>query len=203
MNLRPWIYATIFFALGLTSGNLVSKIAVPPAFPEPHTPEDAKLLDRIARDIDALPIVKQLRAETYHLRADTVLEEDNHSLKQESQEQGWRELSINSLGEPPVLHTEAKTINTADTEKKTRRPFTQDTLAGAGRFGIQRAFWNPTTRELISVIWFGGALSGWPGMAHGGSIATVFEEGLSRVVAGPDGTLGAYRYTISHGRCRC
>jgi hypothetical protein len=32
------------------------------------------------------------------------------------------------------------------------------------------------------ILWFGFALTGWPGVAHGGSIATFFIEGLGKVV---------------------
>ncbi|KAG9383850.1 hypothetical protein A1F94_005761 [Pyrenophora tritici-repentis] len=32
-------------------------------------------------------------------------------------------------------------------------------------------------------------MSGWPGVAHGGAIATVFEEIMARMVAGPEGTV--------------
>jgi len=49
--------------------------------------------------------------------------------------------------------------------------------------GVQKIFWNATTGEAVSVIFFGGALSGWPGITHGGAIATVIDESLGRVAA--------------------
>jgi acyl-coenzyme A thioesterase PaaI-like protein len=36
------------------------------------------------------------------------------------------------------------------------------------------------TGEFVSVLWLGGAVAGWPGVAHGGLIATVLDESLSR-----------------------
>lgn len=55
-------------------------------------------------------------------------------------------------------------------------------MLGFGRMGIQRAFWQPTTKEIVMIIWYGGALSGWPGIAHGGCTATFFIEGLGKAV---------------------
>jgi len=63
-------------------------------------------------------------------------------------------------------------------------------LAGSQGLGIQRAFWNAETREMVAVVWIGGALSGWPSLAHGGAIATIFEDVMSRMVAGPDVSMG-------------
>jgi hypothetical protein len=70
------------------------------------------------------------------------------------------------------------------------RTLTKVSCAGARGFGVQRVFWNAATKELVAVIWFGGAVSGWPGLAHGGAIATVFTETLSRALIGPDRPLG-------------
>jgi acyl-coenzyme A thioesterase PaaI-like protein len=42
------------------------------------------------------------------------------------------------------------------------------------------------------VVWIGGGLSGWPGVAHGGAIATIFEETMARMIRGPSGAVGMY-----------
>lgn len=55
-------------------------------------------------------------------------------------------------------------------------------MLGFGRMGIQRAFWQPATKEIVMIIWYGGALTGWPGIAHGGCTATFFIEGLGKAV---------------------
>jgi len=33
---------------------------------------------------------------------------------------------------------------------------------------------------VVTVVWFGGAIAGWPGVTHGGVIATVMDESLGR-----------------------
>ena len=59
---------------------------------------------------------------------------------------------------------------------------TQETLNGPYMLGPQRAFWSSSKKELILVAWFGSRLSGWPTVAHGGSIATVMSDAMSRAV---------------------
>jgi acyl-coenzyme A thioesterase PaaI-like protein len=46
--------------------------------------------------------------------------------------------------------------------------------------GFQRIFYNAETGEVVTVVWFGGALAGWPGVTHGGAIATMLDEALGR-----------------------
>ncbi|KAL3422257.1 UPF0644 protein PB2B4.06 [Phlyctema vagabunda] len=58
---------------------------------------------------------------------------------------------------------------------------TTGALSGArGVGGFQRIFYNSETGECISVVWFGGALAGWPGVTHGGFLATIMDESLGR-----------------------
>ena len=58
--------------------------------------------------------------------------------------------------------------------------------SGSRALGVQRAFWNVDTNELVAAVWIGTALSGWPTLAHGGAVATIFEDCMSRMIAGPD-----------------
>lgn len=51
-----------------------------------------------------------------------------------------------------------------------------EALSGARALGVQRVFWNAKEHELVAVVWFGGAMSGWPGVTHGGGIATVLAD---------------------------
>lgn len=44
---------------------------------------------------------------------------------------------------------------------------------------MERLFWNAKEKELVAVVWFGGATSGWPGVTHGGCIATVMTEKMA------------------------
>lgn len=54
-------------------------------------------------------------------------------------------------------------------------------LSGARAVGgFQRIFRNKESGEIVNVIWFGGAISGWPGVTHGGISATIMDETLGR-----------------------
>ena len=54
-------------------------------------------------------------------------------------------------------------------------------LGGARALGgFQRIFVNEESGEQVTVIWFGGAIAGWPGVTHGGVIATIMDESLGR-----------------------
>lgn len=58
---------------------------------------------------------------------------------------------------------------------------TTGTLSGARALGgFQRIFHNKESGEIVNVIWFGGAISGWPGVTHGGISATIMDETLGR-----------------------
>jgi hypothetical protein len=57
-----------------------------------------------------------------------------------------------------------------------------ETLRGSMGLITPRAFWNEREKELIMVVYYGGALCGWPGIAHGGCTATVLLEGMGRAL---------------------
>lgn len=65
-------------------------------------------------------------------------------------------------------------------QERTHR-LTTGPLGGARAIGgFQRIFINKETGETVSVIWFGGAIAGWPGVTHGGVTATILDETLGR-----------------------
>jgi hypothetical protein len=144
-------------------------LACPPPQPTPGSAEDDLALQSLASQIDSLDIVKSLRAEEYHLHSDTQLGDSGKG------KSGWRELDIKDIISEDV-----------GKESKATRTLTQQSMAGARSLGVQRAFWNPITREMVVVLWCGAFLQGWPGLTHGGAIATLFDEAFTRVVAGPD-----------------
>lgn len=45
---------------------------------------------------------------------------------------------------------------------------------------LQRIFWNDKEGKVISVVFFGSGLEGWPTMIHGGALGTVIDENLGR-----------------------
>ncbi|KAH7634356.1 HotDog domain-containing protein [Sordaria sp. MPI-SDFR-AT-0083] len=54
-------------------------------------------------------------------------------------------------------------------------------LAGAnGIGGYHRVWYNKETGECVSVIFFGFATTGWPGVVHGGCLATLLDESCGR-----------------------
>jgi acyl-coenzyme A thioesterase PaaI-like protein len=66
-------------------------------------------------------------------------------------------------------------------EQERPRRLTTGPLGGARAVGgFQRIFINKDTGETVSVIWFGGAIAGWPGVTHGGVTATILDETLGR-----------------------
>ena len=76
---------------------------------------------------------------------------------------------------------------------------TAGALAGSRGIGVQRVFWHRSEQRLVSVVFVGGATSGWPGVMHGGAVATLLQENLERVTNGPE-VLGEQtgHYDMSH-----
>ncbi|KAK7192457.1 hypothetical protein DPSP01_009723 [Paraphaeosphaeria sporulosa] len=163
--LYAW-YGLVLFggvSAGLTIRNFVS-----PALPVPGSREDKVLLDALSSDAEQLDVVKFMRSQI------APVEESSDG----SERKGWVELDIKT-------HiTESK-----NDEGEQTRTITSQTLAGSKGLGVQRAFWNADTKELVAAVWIGSAMSGWPMMAHGGGIATIFEDCMSRMVAGPDASI--------------
>ncbi|KAI9709941.1 MAG: hypothetical protein M1820_003019 [Bogoriella megaspora] len=163
LSLRPYIFATTFTLVGLTAGKLLRHAYVPPAAPEPTSPADLVVLKEKEKEIDRLPTVKRLR-------------EDG----------GWREL--------PAYVGRDKSSANVDKDGRARieevlpgpRTLTGTAMAGTRGLGVQRMFWNEEIGELVTVVWFGQGLSGWPGVTHGGALATVLEESLRQVALGID-----------------
>ncbi|KZF20895.1 hypothetical protein L228DRAFT_202294, partial [Xylona heveae TC161] len=56
-------------------------------------------------------------------------------------------------------------------------------MAGTRGLPVQRVFWNEATGEATTVVFIGGGLGGWPGVTHGGALATLLDESLGRVAA--------------------
>ena len=54
-------------------------------------------------------------------------------------------------------------------------------LRGTRGIGLRRMWWNSKKQELVGVVFLGGALAGWPGVVHGGAVATILMEGIATV----------------------
>ncbi|KAI5291664.1 hypothetical protein KEM54_002053 [Ascosphaera aggregata] len=53
-------------------------------------------------------------------------------------------------------------------------------LNGSRAMGFQRIFWSATEKKVISIIYLGNAVTGWPGTIHGGLQAIILDEALAR-----------------------
>nr|POF05933.1 putative mitochondrial membrane protein fmp10 [Quercus suber] len=56
-------------------------------------------------------------------------------------------------------------------------------LQGAKGLGAERVFWDRGNKTLVAVIWYGSSVSGWPGVTHGGLIATTMSDKLALAAA--------------------
>ncbi|KAL9118636.1 MAG: hypothetical protein Q9187_004818 [Circinaria calcarea] len=142
-SLRPLIYATTFLFIGLTIGQYVRFIILPPPLPRPGSPEDLVFLRVLQDDAEKLPMVQELRSRPHE----------------------WTELSVYG--------------GLQESEKKSS--MTAGAMGGSRGLGVQRIFWNEKEQRTICVVFFGGALAGWPGVTHGGTIATILQENIERL----------------------
>jgi len=166
-------YAGIL-ALGVTTGLGARQFAAPLGLPTPGSPEDKLILQSLGKDIDRLDIVRSLRKQSFNLHSDTPIALSGSGDK--SKVKGWVEVDVDF----------------AKGEEAEGRTGILGAMSGTRGLGVQRAFWNADTREMVAVVWIGGGLAGWPGVGHGGAIATIFEETMARMVRGPVGTVGTY-----------
>lgn len=160
-------YASIL-ALGVSTGLGARHFAAPLGLPEPGSHDDELILQSLTADIDKLDIVKDLRKQSYSAHSDMTLS----SAADEEAYKAWVEID---LGKGEV-----------------QKGGLLGALSGTRGLGVQRAFWNAETREMVAVVWIGGGLSGWPSVAHGGAIATIFEEAMARMIRGPNGDIGTH-----------
>ncbi|KAH8811470.1 HotDog domain-containing protein [Xylogone sp. PMI_703] len=141
-SIRIYIYAAVFFIIGMSAGQYVRMVIAPPELPQPDTPADRAMVKYLQKQAEELPLVK--------------------ALSSDPEWESWpayQSLSFEERG--PRLTTGA--------------------LGGARGIGAyQTVFRNKSTGECITVVWIGGAMSGWPGVVHGGLVATLLDEGLGR-----------------------
>ncbi|EAT84820.2 hypothetical protein SNOG_07354 [Parastagonospora nodorum SN15] len=164
-------YAGIL-ALGVTAGLGARQFAAPLGLPNPGSPEDKLIVESLGADVDKLDIVQSLRKQSFNLHSDTAL--TGTGVAEKSKVKSWVEVDFDFV----------------KGEEAEGRTGILSALSGTRGFGVQRAFWNAETKEMVAVVWIGGGLAGWPGVAHGGAIATIFEETMARMVRGPNGAVG-------------
>lgn len=133
---------------------------------EPGSQDDLRILQSLDADIDELDIVREFRKQSYSVHTDMPLT----SAADLNAPKAWQEIELGKSG--------------------MERSGLLKSMSGTRGLGVQRAFYNPETREMVAIVWIGGGLAGWPGVAHGGAIATIFEEAMARMVRGPNGNIG-------------
>lgn len=170
-TVRPLIWAFFFGTLGFTAGKLVYNSLIPPTLPEPGSQADTQLLTQLSKDIDELAVVKELRAKSQtgpshseSLHTDIALGSGDGSTSSvgAAGQEHWVEL------QDPLK------LGTWTGPEHAKRLLSS--MTGASGLGVNRAFWNSSKRELVVITWIGGSLAGWPGVAHGGVLATMLEE---------------------------
>lgn len=83
---------------------------------------------------------------------------------------------------------------------------TSGPLAGSRGVGAyQHVFHNPSTGEVVAVVYLGAGTIGWPGVVHGGAIATLLDEHSARaalrdLAAGGGGGLLTANLDIAYKR---
>ena len=142
----------------MAGGQYVVHTIAPPALPEIGTREDSVLLADLNQQIDENFKVKVLRGKCLGMAK---------QLRGEGG--GWVEVIV-----PPAADL---------TEKQESSGGLVSQLKGAKGFGVERLFWDRSGGQLVAVMWFGGALCGWPGVTHGGAVATALAEKLSMAAA--------------------
>ncbi|KAF2722186.1 hypothetical protein K431DRAFT_319824 [Polychaeton citri CBS 116435] len=143
--------------LGWMGGSFTSHTISPPPLPAPGTREDGILMADLNQRIDNEFKVKVLRGKCLGVA---------RLLKGE--EGGWVEI---------VPQPSSSVVNgKGEVEAPSTGKRLADALAGAKGLGVQRVFWDRGEHQLVSVVWFGGSIAGWPGVTHGGAIATELTE---------------------------
>ncbi|KAK3071396.1 hypothetical protein LTR53_008708 [Teratosphaeriaceae sp. CCFEE 6253] len=151
-NRSPLLWATLGLTLGWMGGNMAMHIVAPPPMPEAGSHEDRMLMADLNQRMDAEFKVKIMRGKCLGVAK---------QLKGSS-EAGWVEI-VRPLG------GEGKQADDGGEGLVAQ-------MQGAKGLGAERLFWNREEQKLVAVVWFGAALSGWPGVAHGGVIATALTE---------------------------
>ncbi|KXJ94154.1 HotDog domain-containing protein [Microdochium bolleyi] len=162
---RRILFGAAFLLLGSTLGSLVRAALAPPDLPEPGTDKDAYLLASIAEKARSLPLHKQLSADPAW--------------------EGWDAYGSSSSAKTPAEAFTGKggaggEAGAGAGSALSGPSLTSRTLAGARALAYQHVFHNAATGELVSIVYLGGSIAGWPGVVHGGAIATLLDETLGR-----------------------
>lgn len=120
---------------------------------EPGSEEDQEQLHLLSEEFDALQLVQQLRSE-WRMNPET-----------HQQERLWHEWTA---------------YKAVQGRPGSQNRLTTGPLRGSRGVAAQRIFWNEAEGLCMVFVNFGEGCCGWPGVVHGGAIATVVDESLGR-----------------------
>ncbi|KAI0195831.1 HotDog domain-containing protein [Xylaria flabelliformis] len=148
---RGLYYAALFLLLGTVTGTLVRITISPPALPTRGSDQDIYLQQKIQAQGARLSIVQQLSADP-----------------------SWTSWEAYA-GIPETASPDNPRGLSAAQSRITSGP-----MSGSSGLAFQRIFHNASTGEVVTVVYFGAGVAGWPGVVHGGALATVLDESLGR-----------------------
>ncbi|KAI0551358.1 hypothetical protein F4679DRAFT_136174 [Xylaria curta] len=148
---RGLYYVVLFLLLGTTAGTLARITIAPPALPNRGSDQDIYLQQKIQAQGSRLSIVQQLSADP-----------------------SWTSWEAYA-GIPETASPDNPRRLSAAQSRITSGP-----MSGSSGLAFQRIFHNASTGEVVTVVYFGAGVAGWPGVVHGGALATVLDESLGR-----------------------
>ncbi|POS83077.1 hypothetical protein EPUL_005315 [Erysiphe pulchra] len=159
--LRPYIYGLLFFAVGSFTGNLICSIVIPRDSPVPGSPEDLVMIKYLHEQAEKLPLVNRLSSDPLWSPVESFTGKDKDE----------KSKIANEPGHSKALEKEINEIR--------QRRLTVGPLGGSRALGgYQKMFRHIETGEILKIFWLGPGISGWPGVAHGGVLATILDETL-------------------------
>lgn len=158
---RGLIYAVVFLCLGVSLGSAVRLALAPPTPPTPGSAADRELVAYFRQRGEELALVRQLTADP-----------------------AWESWDAYGADGEDIGAGETVIATTEEEGQGRRGPpdarLTSGALAGVRGLPFQRVFWHRASGEVVSVVYFGAGTAGWPGVVHGGALATVLDETLGR-----------------------
>ncbi|WPG98658.1 Hypothetical protein R9X50_00145100 [Acrodontium crateriforme] len=158
-NRWPIIWSGLALSLGLATGNFFNDLVAPQDLPAPGSPEDQQLLANLNAKLD-----DEFKVKVYRGKCLGVTKQ----LKGEAG--GWVEIVPAPIEDQRIADDGLI-----------------DHMQGGKYLGVERIFWDRDEQRLIAIVWLGGALSGWPGVTHGGVLATVLTEKFALAAALAEG----------------
>ncbi|KAI0118415.1 hypothetical protein GGR51DRAFT_499476 [Nemania sp. FL0031] len=166
------INASLWMVAGMLVAALIKSSIGHKSLPPPGSDKDLAQQEKIQARGRALPLVKELSADPSWTSWDayagiaTTAENDYHD-----HDDGDKYSSSASAG---AVGTGGGRLSAAQSR------ITSGPMSGSSGLAFQRIFHNVATGEVVSVVYFGAGLAGWPGVVHGGAIATLLDESLGR-----------------------